>query len=73
MVTEVRPGSVAALNNIKPGNILMEVTQEKVEVPDDVEKRVTSLRKNGRKSALLLVSDGKGELRFVAVPIDEDK
>ena len=30
--------------------------------------RVAAVQKSGRKSVLLLLSDAKGELRFVAVP-----
>ena len=45
-----------------------EVTQEKVRQPQDVKTRLLAVRKSGRRSVLLLLSDGKGELRFVAVP-----
>jgi serine protease Do len=37
--------------------------------PDDVAASVAKVRKSGRKAVLLRVEDGKGDLRFVAVPI----
>jgi serine protease Do len=44
------------------------VTQEKVKQPQDVKARLLAVRKSGRKQILFLLSDAKGELRFVAVP-----
>jgi len=69
VIVEVDPSSVAAEKGIKAGDVISEVGQEVVKSPDDVETRVKELRKLGRKSALLLVVNGKGDLRFVAVKI----
>jgi serine protease Do len=68
VVVEVKPDSPAAQKEVKPGDVIVEVTQEKVKRPQDVEARLMAVRKSGRRSVLLLLSDGKGELRFVAVP-----
>jgi serine protease Do len=68
VVVEVKPNSPAAQKEVKPGDVIVEVTQEKVKRPQDVEARLLAVRKSGRRSVLLLLSDGKGELRFVAVP-----
>jgi serine protease Do len=68
VVVEVKPDSPAAQKEVKPGDVIVEVTQEKVKRPQDVEARLLAVRKSGRRSVLLLLSDGKGELRFVAVP-----
>jgi serine protease Do len=68
VVVEVRPDSPAAQKKVKPGDVIVEVTQEKVRQPQDVKTRLAAVRKAGRRSVLLLLSDGKGELRFVAVP-----
>ena len=35
----------------------------------DIKKRVDQLKKDGKKSVLLLVSNGDGELRFVALSV----
>ncbi len=69
VIVEVDPASVAAEKGIKAGDVIAEVGQEVVKNPDEVETRVTELKKLGRKSALLLVVNGKGDLRFVAVKI----
>jgi serine protease Do len=68
IITEVTPNSPAAQKNVKPGDVIVEVTQEKVKQPQDVKSRLLAVRKSGRRSVLLLLSDAKGELRFVAVP-----
>jgi serine protease Do len=68
IITEVKPNSPAAQKNVKPGDVIVEVTQEKVKQPQDVKSRLLAVKKSGRRSVLLLLSDAKGELRFVAVP-----
>ncbi|MGH6735783.1 MAG: Do family serine endopeptidase [Methyloceanibacter sp.] len=68
IITEVSPNSPAAQKNVKPGDVIVEVTQEKVKQPQDVVARLLAVKKSGRRSVLLLLSDAKGELRFVAVP-----
>jgi serine protease Do len=68
VITEVKPDSPAAQKNVKPGDVIVEVTQEKVKQPEDVMERLAAVKRSGRRSVLLLLSDAKGELRFVAVP-----
>ena len=68
VITGVEPNSPAAQKNVKPGDVIVEVTQERVKQPQDVKSRLLAVKKSGRRSVLLLLSDAKGELRFVAVP-----
>lgn len=70
VVTRVDPNSKAADKRIQPGEVIVEVGQEAVSAPADVQKRVDTLKKEGKKSALLLVASAQGEVRFVAVGID---
>ncbi|MGA0595922.1 DegQ family serine endoprotease [Enterovirga sp. CN4-39] len=70
VVTRVDPNSAAADKRIQPGEVVVEVGQEPVANPADVTRRVEALKKDGRKSALLLVSNAQGEVRFVAVTIE---
>jgi serine protease Do len=70
VVTRVDPNSTAADKRIQPGEVIVEVGQEPVSNPADVTRRVDALKKEGRKSALLLVSNAQGEVRFVAVTIE---
>jgi serine protease Do len=68
IITDVEPDSPAAQKHVKPGDVIVEVTQEKVKQPSDVLARLEAVKKSGRRTVLLLLSDSKGELRFVAVP-----
>jgi len=69
-VTGIEPGSAAAEKRLQPGDVIVEVAQQAVKTPDDVQKRVEELKKDGRKSALFLLANKDGDLRFVAVKID---
>jgi serine protease Do len=70
VVTRVDPNSNAADKRIQAGEVIVEVGQEPVTSPADVTKRIDSLKSEGRKSALLLVANAQGEVRFVAVSIE---
>jgi serine protease Do len=70
VVTRVDPNSSAADKRIQPGEVVVEVGQEPVNAPADVTRRVEALKKEGRKSALLLVANAQGDVRFVAVSIE---
>ena len=45
------------------------MSQEQVANTTDLQKRVDQLKSEGRKSALLLVANAEGELRFVALTL----
>jgi serine protease Do len=70
VVTRVDPNSSAADKRIQAGEVIVEVGQEAVSTPADVTRRVETLKRDGRKSALLLVANAQGEVRFVAVSIE---
>jgi len=70
VVTRVDPNSPAADKRIQPGDVIVEVGQEPVATPADMTRRIDALKSEGRKSALLLVSNAQGEVRFVAVSIE---
>lgn len=70
LVTKVDPNSPAADKRIQPGDVIVEVQQEAVNSPEALTKRVDALKKDGKKSALLLVSNAQGDVRFVAVAIE---
>lgn len=69
VVTEVDPNSGAADKRIQPGELIVEVGQEAVNTPADMTRRLDQLKKEGKKSVLLLVSSAQGETRFVAVEL----
>ena len=71
IVTSVEPGSAAAERGLKPGDVIEEVNHQAVERPGDVARAIEDAKKEpGKKPALLLVSNGEGVVRFVAVPLN---
>ena len=70
IVVDVDPQSPAAQRNLKAGDVIVEAAQDAVTTPDDVAKSIDKIKKAGRKQVLLRLEDGKGDMRFVAVPIE---
>jgi serine protease Do len=70
VVTEIDAASQAARKGIKVGDAIVEAAQEAVATVEDVTKSIDKVRKAGRKAVLLRVEDAKGEMRFIAVPIE---
>ncbi len=50
--------------------MIEEVNQQAVSKPTDVSKAIDGLKKQGKKSALLLVANAAGEVRFVALQLN---
>ncbi|WP_051231784.1 DegQ family serine endoprotease [Kaistia adipata] len=71
VITQIAAGSAAAEKGITVGEVVVEVSQEPVALPEDVTKRVEALKKDGRRSALFLIANKAGELRFVPLKLDE--
>ena len=69
IITGVDGTSDAAEKRLSAGDVIVEVAQEAVSNAADIKKRVDQLKKDGKKSILLLVSNGDGELRFVALSV----
>ncbi|MGO4685224.1 Do family serine endopeptidase [Hyphomicrobium sp. 2TAF46] len=69
VVEAVDPQSPAASKGLKVGDVIVEAAQDSVSEPDDVAKSIEKVKKAGRKAVLLRVENGKGDLRFVAVPV----
>ncbi|MGL4636468.1 MAG: Do family serine endopeptidase [Beijerinckiaceae bacterium] len=70
LIGKVDANSNAATKRLAAGDVIVEVGQEPVATAAEVLDRVEKLKKEGRKSALLLVANAQGELRFVAVTIE---
>ena len=71
VITDVDPDSPVAEMEVKPGDVVVEVTHEKVKSPGEVNARFDALRQLKRKSALLLVADHQGEMNFVTVSLGD--
>ncbi len=72
LVEEVDPASPAGQKGLKAGDVIIEAAEEAVSKPEDLPKAVEKMKAVGRKAVLLRVEDGKGDLRFVAIPIEGD-
>jgi serine protease Do len=69
LITGVDNASDAADKRLGPGDVIVEVAQEAVSNAGDIKKRIEQMKKDGKKSVLLLVSNADGELRFVALSV----
>ncbi len=72
VVTEVKQDGGAAEKGIRPGDLIVEVSQNEVKTPAQVIEKINAARKNGRKRALFLI-EGQSGLRFVALKIEKEK
>jgi serine protease Do len=70
VVTDVAKDSAAAERGIQPGEVITEIAQEAVKTPKDVTDRISALKEQGRKNALLMLASKSGELRFVTLRMD---
>ena len=70
VVTNVDSASQAAEKGVKAGDMIVEVAQEEVKSAGQINDLVDAAKKAGRKSVLLLV-DRQGDLRFVALKLDQ--
>ncbi|MCC6776047.1 MAG: DegQ family serine endoprotease [Hyphomicrobiales bacterium] len=69
VIVGVDAGSSAADKRLSAGDVIVEIAQEAVASPDDFQAKIDKLKKEGRRSALLLVAGADGELRFVALSL----
>ena len=70
VVVDVAKDGPGAEKGLKPGDVIMEAAQEEVKNASQIAGKVADAKKAGRKSILLLVQR-QGDLRFVAVRIDQ--
>jgi serine protease Do len=64
VIVEVAPGSPAAERELRPGDVIAEVQQERVNTPQELQARLEQLRRQNRPTALLLIESQQGQ-RFV--------
>ena len=69
-ITGVDAASPANDKAIKPGDVVVEINQNAVTDPADMALKIKAIKDSGKKSALLLVSNGQGEVRYVALGLD---
>ena len=71
VVTDVTGNGPAASRGLKAGDVVVEVQQESVGSPQDVQDRVDKYRKMSRKTVLMLVQNSDG-LRWVPIALSTD-
>jgi serine protease Do len=69
VILGVDANSPAADKRLNAGDVIVEIAQEAVATADDFQAKIDKLKKDGRRSALLLVAGADGELRFVALSL----
>jgi serine protease Do len=67
LVTGVDPGSEAEEKSVKPGDVIVQVSQKTVSEPDQVAARVQELKSEGRRTVMLLVAGAEKKMRFVSL------
>jgi serine protease Do len=71
VITDVTSGTPAADRGLKAGDVIVEVQQEEVTNPTDVQDKVERVRKSSRQTVLMLVQTSDG-LRYVPLPLKDD-
>ncbi len=69
VITGVDANSTAAEKRLNAGDVIVEVGQEAVATPADLQKKLDQLKKEGRKAALFLVANADGDVRYVALSL----
>jgi len=72
VITEVAADSNAAERNVKAGDVIVEVQQNEVASPADVQKRVDAARKADRKFVLMLIQRNDG-VQYVPLALAKEK
>ncbi len=70
LISKVEDGSAAANKGIIAGQVIVEIAQEAVKSPSEVESAIASLKDEDRRNALLMIADKDGNLQFVTIRID---
>jgi serine protease Do len=71
VVVAVKEGSPAQDKRLQAGDVIVEVAQEAVSTPQDVEDRLAALKKDGRTNVQLVVQNKDGHVRWVNLPLAE--
>ena len=70
LISDVDADGTAAEKGVRPGDVIVEVGQEPVASPAEVEGKIADAQSAKRKSVLFLIQS-EGDLRFVPLPVPE--
>jgi serine protease Do len=68
MVMEVEPGGLAAGRGIDPGDLILDIAEQAITTPEDVDRVVNTARNAGKRSVLMRIRSGD-TAKFIALPI----
>jgi serine protease Do len=71
VITDVDPNGPAAAKGVKPGDVIVEVQQQPVKSPADVQQRLEHFRQENRRTVLFLIQSGDN-LRWVPLPLADN-
>jgi serine protease Do len=71
LITAVEAGSEADDKAVKPGEVIVQVSQKDVAAPEEVVKRIEELKEEGRRTVMLLLSGVGNKLRFVSLRFED--
>jgi serine protease Do len=69
LIVKVDPDTPAAEQHLAPGEVITEIERQPVASPEGAETQVKALKVAKKKTALLLVANGQGQARFVALAL----
>jgi serine protease Do len=61
VITDVSPDGPAAERNLRPGDVVVEVQQQRVNTPQELVARLEQLRRQNRGTALFLIENAQGQ------------
>jgi serine protease Do len=71
VIVDVAEAGPASEESLRPGDVIVEVSQEEVGSPAEVEAKIDQAKDDDKRSVLLLI-DRQGDLRFVALRFREE-
>ena len=71
VISSIKAGSLAEEKGVEVGDVVRELSQSEVKKPEDVNARLAALKEADRRAALFLLENKAGELRLVAIRLDE--
>jgi serine protease Do len=72
VITDVAPNSSASERGLKAGDVIVEVQQGEVTTPADVQQKVDTVKKENRKSVLMLIQRQDG-LQWIPLSLSGEK
>ena len=69
VITKVTENSPASERGLRPGDVIVEISQEEVTSPAQVQAKVREAQTGGRKTILVMI-ERQGEQRFIALRVE---